>query len=143
MKSRCYDPNNKDYKNYGGRGIIVHPEWIIDFKSFYDYIMSLENAAKPGLTLDRVKNDGNYEPDNLRWVSKRFQNINKRKRFNKYSQYSGITMNQGYYVATICVNHQHYYLGRYKIEIEAATARDKYIIDNELWEYPLQILNKP
>ena len=67
MKTRCYNSNQKSYKHYGGRGIIVCEEWTGDFKCFYDW--AIKNGYKKGLQIDRINNDGNYEPDNCRFVT--------------------------------------------------------------------------
>lgn len=67
MKTRCYNPKTWNFKNYGGRGIRVCDEWRNDFKIFHDWAMS--NGYEQGLQLDRINNDGNYEPDNCRFVT--------------------------------------------------------------------------
>ena len=76
--SRCYDKNNKAFKNYGARGISVFNEWRHDPKAFIDYITALPGYGEAGLTLDRIDNDGNYEPGNLRFTDWKTQNMNKR-----------------------------------------------------------------
>lgn len=78
MKSRCYNTNNKAYKNYGGRGIAVCDEWLHDFKAFYDYVSVLPHFGEAGYSLDRINNDGNYEPNNVRWATKKEQANNRR-----------------------------------------------------------------
>ena len=78
IKQRCYNKNNKAYKYYGGRGIKLYEEWIDNPKSFIDYIKSLENYGVDKLSLDRIDNNGNYEPGNLRWATKKEQARNKR-----------------------------------------------------------------
>ena len=76
MKTRCYNPNFIYYCNYGGRGITICNEWKNDFSKFYEW--AINNGYKEGLTIDRINNDGNYEPNNCRWVTRAEQNRNKR-----------------------------------------------------------------
>lgn len=66
MKGRCLRNSHPKYKNYGARGITICAEWM-DVKKFAEW--SINNGWKEGLTLDRINNDGNYEPSNCRWVS--------------------------------------------------------------------------
>lgn len=78
MKSRCYYKKDKAYKDYGQRGIIVYDKWKNDFKSFYEYVSKLNNYGEEGYTLDRINVNGNYEPGNLRWVTRYDQTHNRR-----------------------------------------------------------------
>jgi hypothetical protein len=85
MKDRCRNINTKEYKNYGGRGVKVCDEWINDFQSFYDW--SYSNGYAEHLTIDRIDNNGNYCPENCRWISLKEQQRNKRT--NKMISYKG------------------------------------------------------
>ena len=76
MKERCQCTTNKQYKDYGERGIVVCDEWKDSFESFYDWAMS--NGYADHLTLDRIDTNGNYCPDNCRWSTSKEQNSNKR-----------------------------------------------------------------
>ena len=78
IKDRCYNSNYAEFNYYGGRGIRMADIWVNNPKSFYDYVVSLENSLKSGFSLDRINNDGNYEPGNLRWSTQKTQSINSR-----------------------------------------------------------------
>lgn len=75
MKDRCFNSNNKSYPIYGGRGISVCQEWKHNFSNFREWAM--QNGYTDTLTIDRKDNNGNYEPDNCRWVTRLVQNNNK------------------------------------------------------------------
>lgn len=77
MISRCSNVNNKVYKYYGGRGIRVCDEWLGEegIKSFHQW--SYENGYQEGLSIDRINNDGDYEPNNCQWIT-RSENVAKR-----------------------------------------------------------------
>jgi hypothetical protein len=76
MKARCYNETHKNYADYGGRGIIVAPEWLEDFQEFLDYV---GRAPTEKHTIDRVDPDGNYVPGNVRWATQAEQCVNKRE----------------------------------------------------------------
>lgn len=85
IKIRCYDKNSTYYNNYGGRDIKMCDEWKNDFVPFYNW--AINNGYRNSLTIDRINNDGNYEPSNCRWITRREQNNNMRK--NIILEYNG------------------------------------------------------
>ena len=87
MKDRCCNENTKYYKFYGGRGITVCDEWKDNFQAFYDYVSQLSHYGEEGYTLDRINNEGNYEPGNVRWATKKEQASNRRRRQNVKDTY--------------------------------------------------------
>lgn len=87
MKDRTLNKNDKHYKNYGNRGIKICNEWLEDFKCFYDW--ALNNGYKEGLTIDRINVNGNYEPNNCRWITWKEQQNNRTN--NHYITYKGET----------------------------------------------------
>ena len=75
LLSRCFNPSNSQYHNYGGRGITVSDSWRFSFDNFYD---DMVGTWKQGLELDRMDNNGNYCKENCRWVTHKINNQNKR-----------------------------------------------------------------
>ena len=90
IKRRCFNPNNPRYKDYGGRGITICAEWENDFLAFYNYVSKLEHYGEEGYTLDRIDNNGDYEPNNVRYAGAKMQARNTRK--NAIVEYSGEQM---------------------------------------------------
>ncbi len=76
MKSRCDNPKDTNYRNYGNRGITVCEEWKNDFLVFKEW--AVNNGYQDGLSIDRIDVNGNYEPNNCRWLKQEDQLNNKR-----------------------------------------------------------------
>jgi hypothetical protein len=76
MRQRCYNQNNTKYDDYGARGIKVCDRW---FHSFKNFLADMGYKPSPEYSLDRRNNDGNYEPKNCRWATRKVQRNNARK----------------------------------------------------------------
>jgi len=127
MKTRCYNSNIRNYNNYGGRGIRVCIRWRDNPIIFYNWAIS--HGYKEGLQIDRIDNDGNYHPDNCRFVSREINNNNQREiRKNNTSGYKGVSFNKASnkYMAKLCINSKSIYLGLFNTAEEAAQAIGEY-----------------
>lgn len=80
LKQRCYNPSDKNYDRYGGRGITVCSDWLHNFQAFCNWAIANgydENAPTGQCTIDRIDNDKGYSPDNCRWVGMKTQRHNR------------------------------------------------------------------
>lgn len=125
MIYRCENPNSKDWEKYGGRGISVCEEWHGRI-GFYRFVAHMGKRPDLTYTLDRINNDGNYEPSNVRWSTKSEQVINRRKLKTNTSGYTGVWQNKGRnpnkWRATIGLNGKKINLGVFDSKDEAAEA---------------------
>jgi len=80
MRQRCGNNNNQAYKYYGAKGVSLYKKWENDFMEFYNW--ALKNGYKENLTIDRIDNNGNYEPNNCQWITKSENSI-RRNRIGK------------------------------------------------------------
>jgi len=113
MRARCYNINNNAYKNYGARGITVCDRWLESFENFYE---DMKAGWKKGLQIDRIDNDGNYEPSNCRWVTRDQNQMNTRPKEGGSSKYKGVSKTNSRWVARIKGEH----IGVFDCEKEAA-----------------------
>ena len=74
MKQRCYNPNNIIYHRYGGRGIKICERWLNSFEAFYEDVGPAPSSEH---SIDRIDNNGNYEPSNVKW-STQFEQAHNR-----------------------------------------------------------------
>ena len=139
MVQRCTNSKHKNYKNYGGRGIIICEEWL-DIKKFIAWAESTHPNIE-GYTLDRIDNDKGYNPDNCRWTDKTTQAINQRIQKNNTSKVLGVswTSRDKRWVAQISHMGKKVWLGQFISIEDAIEARNSYILVNKL-PNPLSVL---
>lgn len=128
MLKRCYNPNCKSYKDYGGRGIGVCDEWRHDFSAFQEWSLShgYDSEAKfMKCTIDRIDCDKGYSPDNCRWVDCSIQGFN-RSQTKSNTGFRGVYLTKnGKYHAKIVKNYHNYFLGLFDDINDAIEARRK------------------
>lgn len=100
MKTRCLTPTADGYENYGARGIKICDEWRDSFKEFYDWAMS--HGYDDTKTIDRIDNDGNYEPGNCHWATRREQSNNTRRTIHLTIQGKTHTISEWADISGIC-----------------------------------------
>ena len=125
IKKRCFDPNYKSFYRYGGRGIKMFDGWINDFANFRDW--ALANGYKQELQIDRIDNNGNYDPSNCRWVTCK-KNCNNKSN-NVFITYKGKTKTLGEWADFLGIN---------KSTLQTRITRKKWNV-KRAFEQPIQI----
>lgn len=118
VKGRCNNPNNKDYKYYGGKGVRLSEDWERHFTNFY---RDMEESYKSGLELDRIDNDGNYSKENCRWITHKANIHNTPSNLKSTSKYKGVSALRDKWLARIKQTR----IGVFASEDEAALAYNK------------------
>lgn len=127
MSSRCFNEHDTSYYNYGERGISVCDAWRYDPTNFIYW--AEKNGYKRGLFLDRIDNEGDYCPNNCRFVTPTVSNCNTRMQKNNTTGYIGISPRNNKFCSQVGRRN---YLGTFKTKREALEARNNYIIKNNL-----------
>lgn len=128
MKRRCNNDTCKAFQNYGGRGIIVCDKWKGSFIIFYDW--AIKAGWRKGLVLDRKNNDGNYNPDNCRFITHQENCQNTRLlSTSNTSGFRGVSGKDKQFKAYYTVNRKTKYLGTYRTAVEAAEVRDRAVVE--------------
>ena len=102
MKTRCYNPKFKDWKNYGGKGVSICSEWKDDFNAFREW--SIANGYSDELAIDRIDSDGDYSPENCRWTTWKQQANNTNG--NRLIEYNGETHTLAEWSAVLGIRYQ-------------------------------------
>lgn len=129
---RCNNEKSHAFRDYGGRNISICKKWKENFLAFKKW--ALENGYKENLEIDRIDNNGNYEPSNCRWTTRNIQCRNTRLSRANTSGYRGVTYNKisKKFKVKIVVNSKAIHLGYYTCRLAGAYAYDKYVADNNL-----------
>lgn len=106
MVRRCYDPQDKAFEDYGGRGIKICLQWLSDFKN---YVIDT-GKAPGGMTLDRTENNKSYCPHNFKWATRTEQSLNRRDFKRKEKLPRGVYQNKYTFFSQIKIAEKTYYI---------------------------------
>lgn len=125
MLQRCNNTSNARYKDYGGRGIQVTKEWF----TFANFLRDMGESPGTNYVLDRTNNNGDYTPENCRWVTYSESAQNKRQYKNNTSGVTGVSFvsTRNYWMAYVNENGKRKWIGRFKTREEAIEARSNYV----------------
>lgn len=121
MLDRCFNPNLKHYKNYGGRGISVCERW----KDINKFIEDMGERPGPEYSIERVDTNGNYDPSNCKWATRDEQNRNRRLNKTNTSGHRGVSLvkHTGKWLSYINIKHEQIRIGYFNTIEEAIEAR--------------------
>lgn len=138
MIQRCTNPNSAGFGDYGGRGITFCDRWRV----FANFIADMGDKPRPELSLDRIDNNGNYEPENCKWSTRSEQMSNQRLRKNKTSQFKGVYLDSqcNRWKAYGILNGKRISLGRFDTESEAYEAIQR---NGLAFHYPKTEITQP
>ncbi len=142
MVGRCTDPTHPSWSGYGARGVRVHEAWL-DFETFASWVRQNLGARPDGCSLDRYPNgQGNYEPGNVRWATRKQQAHNREGWSRSTSRYKGVSWDgvNSKWKAQILISGKNKNLGRYTTEAEAAQAYNVASLEHFGSDGPLNII---
>ena len=130
IKNRCLNPSNPGYKNYGGRGISICDKW----KNSYALFLEDVGRAPTGMhSIDRIDNDGNYEPGNVRWATKKEQILNRRN--VNWVKMNGLTATLVHHCGNVGLSYNSVYNLAWNSRISLESALHKSRIKNGITYY--------